>query len=163
MVGLFFVSVVACWLVLCANHDTSTHEKYGVELWRHSGGYVAVSVAWRVSVYYVAGVMFKRGLSDTIQIQNRLTLRYKFVRALILFLSGVGLSRMRRGTFLPPPTPPPKVPPLVPPHGFQNAEGGRFVRSRSRRSPRRRMVVLGGGQWLLWQMVSVRVHVLEQW
>ena len=29
------------------------------------GGFVAVSVAWRVSAGYVAGVMFKRGLSDT--------------------------------------------------------------------------------------------------
>ena len=64
LVGRFFVSVTVFWAVLCANHDTSTHEKYGVELWRHSGGYVAVSVACRVSVVYVAGVVFKRGLSD---------------------------------------------------------------------------------------------------
>jgi len=42
----------------------ATMKNMGVELWRVGGGLVA----WRVSVYYVAGVMFKRGVSDTNQI-----------------------------------------------------------------------------------------------
>lgn len=59
--ALVFVLVVALWAVLCANHDTSTHEKYGVELWRDCGGLVAVA---GICCLCFQGV-FKRGLSDT--------------------------------------------------------------------------------------------------